>query len=106
EAAKPFFSAKEIYELWFRVLIAYKKSNIKVPLSEIIGTVNKALKETVFLHKQGKIKKTLEGYFYRLLESYFYTEAFSRTNHRILFNCICTNKDRDKRRILDDLNVY
>src|SRR5690606_33197417 len=57
-AAKPFFSAKEIYELWLRVLIAYKKSNIKVPLSEIIGTVNKALKETVFLHKQGKIKKT------------------------------------------------
>ncbi|HLT65380.1 MAG TPA: hypothetical protein VKZ80_03425 [Flavobacterium sp.] len=106
EAAKPFFSAKEIYELWLRVLIAYKKSNIKVPLSEIIGTVNKALKETVFLHKQGKIKKTFEGYFYRLLESYFYTEACRRTNHRILFNWLSPNKDPDKRRILDDLNVY
>jgi len=74
DTAKPFFTAEEIYELWLRVLIAYKKSNVSRPLVEVIGVVNKALKETVFLYKQGKIKTSFKGYFYRLCESYLAVE--------------------------------
>lgn len=83
--AKPFFTAKEIYELWLRVLTAYKKSNISKPLSEVIETVNKALKETIFLHKQDKIKTSLKGYFYRLTENYLAVEK-RRENKHLLYN--------------------
>jgi len=74
QTAAPFFNAKEIYRLWLRVLIAYRKSKLQRPIHEVIGTVNKAFKHTVFMYKQGKIYKSFEGYFYRLLESYFFTE--------------------------------
>lgn len=74
DSARPFFTAKKIYELWLRVLIAYKKSNVSRPLAEVIGAVNKAFKETVFLYKQGRIKTSFKGYFYRLCESYLAVE--------------------------------
>ncbi|THD15558.1 hypothetical protein CI793_12330, partial [Anoxybacillus ayderensis] len=72
--AAPFFNAKEIYHFWLRVLIAYKKSKLQRPIGEVIGTVNKAFKHTVFMYKQGRIEKSFEGYFYRLVESYLFTE--------------------------------
>ena len=83
--AAPFFNAKEIYHFWLRVLIAYKKSKLQRPIHELIETVNKAFKHTVFMYKQGKIHKSFEGYFYRLLESYFFTEK-CRERKEYLYN--------------------
>jgi hypothetical protein len=47
ETAKPFIPAKDIYKLWLRVLIAYKKSKVNKLLSEVIDGINKAFKQTV-----------------------------------------------------------
>jgi hypothetical protein len=85
DTAKPFFNAEEIYKLWLRVLIAYKKSNVNRSLPEVIGAVNKALKETVFIYKQDKIKSSFEGYFYRLVENYLGIEK-RRENKHLLYN--------------------
>src|SRR5690606_26152812 len=85
DTARPFFTAEKIYELWLRVHIVYKKSNVSRPLPEVIETVNKALKETVFIYKQGKIKTSLEGYFYRLAENYLAVEK-RRENKHLLYN--------------------
>jgi DNA-binding Lrp family transcriptional regulator len=85
DTAKPFFNAKEIYLLWLRVLIAYKKSKVSRPLSEVISVVNKALRETVFMYKQGKIRSSFEGYFYRLMENYLGIEK-RKENRHLLYN--------------------
>lgn len=85
ETARPFFTAQEIYELWFRVLIAYKKMNLDRPLVEVIGVVNKAFRETVFIHKQGRIKTSFKGYFYRLCENYLAIEK-RRENKHLFYN--------------------
>jgi hypothetical protein len=81
ETTKPFFSAYEVYQLWLRVLIAYKKSGIKRPLQEVIETVNKAFKQTVFMYKLGKIQTSFEGYFYRLVENYLAIEKRREAKH-------------------------
>ncbi|EOW8912835.1 helix-turn-helix domain-containing protein [Listeria monocytogenes] len=85
DTARPFFTPEKIYELWLRVLIAYKKSNVSRPLPEVIETVIKALKETVFIYKQGKIETSLEGYFYRLCENYL-AVVKRRENKHLLYN--------------------
>jgi hypothetical protein len=85
QTAAPFFNSKEIYRLWLRVLIAYKKSKLQRPIHEVIGTVNKAFKHTVFMYKQGRIEKSFEGYFYRLVESYLFTERCRERQH-LLYN--------------------
>jgi hypothetical protein len=82
-----FFNAKRIYQLWLKVLIAYRRYKLERPLDEVIDVVIKAFKETVFLYKQGRIKKTFDGYFYRLLESAFYTEK-CRENKDNLYDWI------------------
>lgn len=69
ETTRSFFSAEDIYKLWLRVLIAYKKSGITKPLTEVVESVNKAFKETVFMYKQGRITTSFSGYFYRLMEA-------------------------------------
>lgn len=72
---KNFLSAVEIYELWLRVKCAYKNSKLNKPLSEVMDGINKAFKQTVFLYKQGAIKKSFTGYFYALVYNYFYYEC-------------------------------
>ena len=70
DAVSPFFkSAKEIYKLYHRVLIAYKRSKIDKPIECVIDRAVQAFKETVFAQKSNKIKSTFEGYFYRIIES-------------------------------------
>lgn len=86
ETAKPFFRPEEVYKLWLRVLIAYRRSGISKPLSEVIEVVNRALKVTVFTYKQGRIKTSLEGYFYRLMETDLAVEK--RKENKNLINCI------------------
>lgn len=85
KTAAPFFNATQIYKLWLRVLIAYRKSQVNRPLAEVIGVVCKAFKETVFLYKQGKIHKSFESYFYRLCETYLAVEK-RRENKHLLYN--------------------
>lgn len=74
EITKSFFNAEKIYSLWLKVHIAYKKSRIIRPLPQVIGVVNTAFKQTVFLYKQNKIKTSFDGYFYRLVENYLAVE--------------------------------
>jgi len=85
ETAKPFFNAQQIYKLWFWVKVAYKKFKLNKPLAEYMEIVNKALKETVFLYKQGRITNSFSGYFYRLVEAYLGVEK-RRENRHLLFN--------------------
>ncbi|WP_031407353.1 helix-turn-helix domain-containing protein [Geobacillus vulcani] len=66
----PFFrSADAIFELYRRVLIAHRRSKLDKPVEDVIGTVIKAFKQTVFAQKRGRIRSTFNGYFYRILEA-------------------------------------
>ncbi|GCD81910.1 decarboxylase [Parageobacillus thermoglucosidasius] len=66
----PFFrSADAIFELYRRVLIAYRRSKLDKPIEDVLGTVIKAFKQTVFAQKRGRIRTTFNGYFYRVLEA-------------------------------------
>lgn len=82
ETAKPFFSSAEIYELWLRVLIAYRKSTLENPLVDVIDVVNKAFKDTVFMYKRGKVR-TFKGYFYSLVENYLDVEQRRKNQRRL-----------------------
>ncbi|MBB6281815.1 helix-turn-helix domain-containing protein [Geobacillus subterraneus] len=66
----PFFrSADAIFELYRRVLIAYRRSKLDKPVEDVIDTIVKAFKQTVFAQKKGRIRATFNGYFYRILEA-------------------------------------
>jgi hypothetical protein len=83
QAAKPFFSAIDIYKLWKRVLLAHKKTNLDGNVNDVIETVISAFKQTVFLKKMGRIHSTFEGYFYRVVYENFILEKrweFRREN--------------------------
>ncbi|GMN97989.1 helix-turn-helix domain-containing protein [Parageobacillus thermoglucosidasius] len=70
KVAAPFFrSANAIFELYRRVLIAYRRSKLDKPIEDVIGTVVKAFKQTIFAQKRGRIRTTFHGYFYRVLEA-------------------------------------
>jgi DNA-binding Lrp family transcriptional regulator len=84
KAASPFFGAYKIYDLYKRVLMAYRKSQITRPLDDVIDRVLEAFKTTVFAFKLGKIR-TFEGYFYRLLEVFFAVEK-RRENRHLLYD--------------------
>ncbi len=67
EAASPFFYAIDIYKLWQRALIAYRKSKLEKTLEEVIDIVVNSFKQTVFMQKAGEIHTTFEGYFYSVV---------------------------------------
>ncbi|MFB5556715.1 helix-turn-helix domain-containing protein [Bacillus cytotoxicus] len=74
-AVAPFFrSADKIYNLYNRVLIAYKRSKLDKPINFVIEHAVQAFKETVFAEKARRIKSTFEGYFYRIVEAKFILE--------------------------------
>jgi len=68
-AAKPFFHAGDIYKLWTKVHLAYKKVKLEAQLDEVMEIVVEDFKRTVFLYKTGKIHTTFEGYFYSIIYS-------------------------------------
>jgi hypothetical protein len=84
QAAKPFFSAMDIYKLWKRVLLAYKKINPDRDLNDVIKTVISAFKQTVFIKKTGRIHSTFEGYFYRVVYENFILEKRRDNKHLFL----------------------
>jgi predicted transcriptional regulator len=66
----PFFnSASKIYELYQRVIMAYKRCKLDKPIEEVIDTVISSFKETIFAKKMNRIRETFNGYFYRILEA-------------------------------------
>ncbi|MDQ0229903.1 helix-turn-helix domain-containing protein [Metabacillus malikii] len=69
EAAKPFFNAVDIYELWKRIVIVYEKMQLQKGLDDVIDVVIQAFKEAIFAKKRGKIKSTFTGYFYTIVYS-------------------------------------
>jgi hypothetical protein len=70
QAVAPFYrSAEAIYRLWYRVLIAHKRSQVGRPVEDMVDEVISAFKETVFAQKIGKVKSTFNGYFYRIIEA-------------------------------------
>ena len=80
EAAKPFFHAMDIYELWKRVVIAYQKSSLEKPLYMLINLVISAFKQAIFMNKAGRIHTTFEGYFYQIIFETFRAER--RKQHK------------------------
>ena len=83
QAAKPFFNAVEIYKLWKRVLIAYKKMKLEHSLDHVIDKVINAFKQTVFMKKMGKIHSTFEGYFYRVMYEFLIVEKRQELRHKL-----------------------
>ncbi|MGG3451741.1 helix-turn-helix domain-containing protein [Domibacillus aminovorans] len=72
EAVIPFISeAKEIYKLWKKALMTYEQSNLADPIEFYVDITIDAFKQTVFAHKQKKIKKDFNGYFYGTLMNMF-----------------------------------
>lgn len=82
DTVKPFFnSAKQIYDLFKRVQIAYAKCKLDRPLDDLIDVAVQSFKETVFAKKMNRIKKTFEGYFYRVLYANFVVEKRKERKH-------------------------
>ena len=65
KTVRPFFDrAKQICELWDRVLIAYRSMKFTDPIDQFLPTIVQAFKETVYKYKQGKVKTGFVPYFY------------------------------------------
>lgn len=86
DTVKPFFnSAKQIYNLFQRVQIAYEKCKLDRPIDELVDVAINSFKQTVFAKKMNRIKKTFEGYFYSVLYANFVVEK-RRENRHLLYD--------------------
>ena len=83
QAAKPFLNAVEIYKLWKRVLIVYKKMKLDRCLTDVIDKVIDAFKQTIFMKKMGRIHSTFEGYFYRVMYEFLIVEKRYEMRHKL-----------------------
>jgi hypothetical protein len=89
QEVKPFFDeATDIYTLWEKALLAYKKFSLANPIEEYTNIAIGAFKQTVFAHKHRKIKKDFKGYFYGTLMNMFTYQKREETfeNHPSIFN--------------------
>lgn len=76
-AVKPFIdTAKEIYQLWGKVLATSRKYAPDV--LDVTDIAIDAFKQTVFAKKMGKIRKTFNGYFWGTLSGMFSVEQRRR----------------------------
>ncbi|OIJ12623.1 hypothetical protein BKP35_10575 [Anaerobacillus arseniciselenatis] len=79
KAVRPFFDrAKQICELWDRVLIAYRSMKFTAPVEHFLPTIIQAFKETVYKYKQGKVKTGFVPYFYGTLSGMLVAEKRRR----------------------------
>ena len=83
QAAQPFLNAVEIYKLWKRVLIVYKKMKLDRCLTDVIDKVIDAFKQTVFMKKMGRIHSTFEGYFYRVMYEFLIVEKRHELRYKL-----------------------
>ncbi|MCM3789735.1 helix-turn-helix domain-containing protein [Domibacillus indicus] len=89
KAVKPFFDeAEDIYHLWGKAILAYKKFNLSQVLESYEEMVIEAFKQSVFAHKQRKIRKDFNGYFYGTLVRMFTYKKREETftSHPTIFN--------------------
>ncbi|MDX5475468.1 MAG: helix-turn-helix domain-containing protein [Bacillaceae bacterium] len=86
KVADPFFSAIEIFTLWKRVNIAYHKIAFQRPLEELIDTVVRSLKVTIFMHKNKRIHTSFAGYFYNTLYGNLIAEKRKENYKRFMFD--------------------
>lgn len=72
---RPFFPyADDIYELWGKVLLAYKMSGLDTPLEDLELIAVQAFKDTIFAYKRKRIKNTFVAYFFGTLRGLFTVE--------------------------------
>jgi len=84
-AVKPFFdSAKEIYQLWGKVLATSRRYAPDV--IDITEIAIDAFKQTVFAYKMGKIRKTFKGYFWGTLSGIFSVEQRRKVAPKGIFS--------------------
>ncbi|WP_338449610.1 helix-turn-helix domain-containing protein [Niallia oryzisoli] len=67
KAAWPFFNAGDIYKLWGRIELAYRKVKLEAHLDDVMDVVLEDFKQVVFLYRAGKVRTSFEGYFYSVL---------------------------------------
>jgi Helix-turn-helix domain len=89
KTVKPFFyEAADIYQLWGKAMLAYKKFTLLHMLEDYTELVLDAFKQSIYAHKHRKIRKDFKGYFYgTLLKMFTYQkrrETFS--SHPSIFN--------------------
>ncbi|MFU7592321.1 transcriptional regulator [Priestia sp. RMT2NF4] len=89
DAVRPFFPyADDIYELWGKVRLAYRISDLNQPLEHLEFVAIQAFKETVFAYKKKRIKNTFRAYFYGTLRGLFAVERrreVQRNSNSVLF---------------------
>ncbi|MFP7159502.1 transcriptional regulator [Priestia aryabhattai] len=89
DAVRPFFPyADDIYELWGKVRLAYRISDLNQPLEYLEFVAIQAFKETVFAYKKKRIKNTFTAYFYGTLRGLFAVERrreVQQTSNSALF---------------------
>ncbi len=66
-----FDEAKDIYRLWGKTQLAYRKSSLEVSLEELLPIVVQSFKETIFAQKHNRIKGSFDGYFFGTLRNQF-----------------------------------
>ncbi|WP_052144642.1 helix-turn-helix domain-containing protein [Halalkalibacter okhensis] len=72
DAAKVFFpEAQSIHELWQKVRIAYKRTNIDTTLDQLTHDIVGVFKSSIFSLKRGAIRKDFKGYFFKACERTF-----------------------------------
>ncbi|TCP20770.1 hypothetical protein EV207_1497 [Scopulibacillus darangshiensis] len=75
KAAKPFYGADGIYQLWGTVLTASRRQSLDGPIEHYLPVVISAFKQTVFQYKKGKIKNSFKAYFHGTLVGMLAVEA-------------------------------
>ncbi|MET1032147.1 helix-turn-helix domain-containing protein [Domibacillus tundrae] len=89
KTVKPFFDdATDIYTLWGKALLAYKKFSLVYTLEHYVEVVIDGFKQSVFAYKQRRIRKDFNGYFYGTLFKLFTYKKREETfaNHPTIFN--------------------
>jgi hypothetical protein len=86
---KPFFDeAADIYRLWGKAMLAYKKFTLLHMLEDYTELVLNAFKQSIYAHKHRKIRKDFKGYFYGTLLKMFTYQKRQETfaSHPSIFN--------------------
>jgi len=80
-AAQPFFHPGDIYKLWSKIQLAYKKVKLMAHLDDVMEPIIADFKRTVFLYKAGKVHTTFEGYFYSVVYRSLWTLKVREYQH-------------------------
>ncbi|TCP19705.1 hypothetical protein EV207_16011 [Scopulibacillus darangshiensis] len=102
KAAKPFYGADGIYQLWGTALIACRRYTLNNPIEHYVPVIISAFKQTVFQYKKGNIKGSFKGYFYGTLVAMFNMEVRRETMHKLPYLVYDWLGDSDNQADLSD----